>query len=316
MIRFRWRVTARDLPEYAWVRLPIPGTGHSLEQVPLGRWGSWTALVVLIALTCVSATLSLWSAPRLGPSGPTSTRKQTSSSGSQTTTTTLNLTPVGWLPRGCTPLEGTCAPAGAQFTLSATNLAVGQSVTLTGNDCPPGTLVITSLGPENHVGDTHVAGADGTWSVTTTISPGTYGPYTVTAGCVNVFDYPNSFAITVSTPYHLEVLPSTTVAPGTTITVEPVGTFCTSLDSASVGISSVPDATFDPVDSNSTWPVPLQVFPMDMTSSSQVVSSSWHATLTLPTTMQPGIYYVVAGCSYSRSYPGLFAPTAITVRRQ
>jgi hypothetical protein len=197
--------------------------------------------------------------------------------------------------------------------VSATNLAVGQSVTLTGNDCPPGTLVTTSLGPQNSVGDTHEAGPDGTWSVTTTIAPGVYGPATVSAFCVNVFLYPNTIAVTFSTPYHLTVLPSTTVAPGATLTIEPVGSFCSSIDSVIVGVSPVPIPSFVP-DSSASWPVPLLDSGTDNAGSSQVVDpDSWHTTVTLPTAVAPGTYYVVAGCAYSRSVPGIYQPTAIKV---
>lgn len=213
------------------------------------------------------------------------------------------------IPRGClTASTKPCVPPGARFTLSTTKLAVGESVTVSGNACPPGNSASTDLGPS----DIATAGSDGTWSATVTIQPGYYGPGTVYAACGALFAYPNTFAVTFSTPYHLDVLPSTTVSPGQTLTVESVGSFCSSIDTIYVGVSPEPDPSyfFD----DESWPVPLQVSDTDSSGAPQVVyPDPWHTTITVPSWLAAGRYYVVAGCAYSRAYPGIYQPSRITV---
>ena len=220
---------------------------------------------------------------------------------------------IGPLPRGCISLyqHQPCAPSDAHFTMSATMLTVGQSVTLKGNDCLPNSTILTTIGPT-------VAGADGTWSLTATIPAQLYGQdgqVSFTANCANHFVYPNTFAVMVTTPYQLDVLPSTSVTPGTTLTIEPTRSFCSSIDTVWVGVNSVPNSNNIVGNSSSVWPVPAKGFPTDSSGASPAVESdSWHATLTLPSTLAAGTSYVVAACSYSREPPKVYAPTTITVR--
>ncbi len=131
----------------------------------------------------------------------------------------------------------------AQLSVSSTLLTVGESMTITGSNCPAGQWVGISLKTRSLLlgpfafyegGPQPVpVGADGHWSSTSTVPMLPGGPTTLTAHCgpeasaptAWLFAYP-SVPVTVTTPFQLSVLPSTTVSPGTTLTVTPGGGGC------------------------------------------------------------------------------------------
>lgn len=199
------------------------------------------------------------------------------------------------------PIEpGYCAPPGAAATISNTKLAVGDQVTLTGNDCPAGTSVHTVFGQTP-------PGPDGRWTLTATVTPDlyTYAPRQIVVFCTNVFFYPQVFTVTVTTPYRLGVTPAGPVAPGTTITVRPLRALC-SVGQVLAAIGPTPTGSLVPDMVSQSWPVPVHAFPVPP-------DGLWAASLQLPSTVPKGTYWVIAGCVASRASPTLFQPAPIQI---
>jgi hypothetical protein len=217
------------------------------------------------------------------------------------------------------PPVSCCLPAGAHLSISTTHLRDGEPVTIKGNDCPRHDAVYAGYAATSEGPTPIVRHRDGTWVTTPTIPAGTWGPSTIEAFCEvgdtgnPLFTYPQVYAITITTPYTLKVSPDGPVNPGTTLTVQPTASFCSSIDTIYVGVSHVPDPTFVP-DNSAAWPIPVRAFGIAQpTTNTVILDASWTTTLTLPQALPAGNYYVVAGCAYSRGTPGTFAPTRIIV---
>ena len=161
-------------------------------------------------------------------------------------------------------------------------------------------------------------GADGQWTTTSTVPMLPGGPSMLTAYCgpeaggpnASLFVYP-SVPVTITTPFQLSVLPTTTVSPGTTLRVAPVGGGCPRV---STWIQLTLYSTSQPA----TQPqieVAQGVVNLDGLSADQT-QQGWTGSLTVLSSLAPGQYQLGADCVYSRGAPeGSYAPSAITVRR-
>ena len=159
---------------------------------------------------------------------------------------------------------------------------------------------------------------DGTWVGQATPPVGVAGFATVRAYCWSAdrsriwYAYPRTYRITISTPYTLNVSPSKTVTPGTTLTIQPAhGSFCSSIDSGYIALAPRP---YSYILGSTSWPVPAQFFGIPRNISASVTNENWTATLRVPSTLASGRYYLLAACGYSRTTePGMFEPTPIKV---
>jgi hypothetical protein len=195
--------------------------------------------------------------------------------------------------------------------VSASHVVTGQALHVSGTGCLPGVQVDLSLGEGPGGNAFFLLGSattaqDGIWRASLTVEPGFDGPAAVEAHCSEYFDYTHSAPVTVSSAYHLTVLPSTTVAPGSLLTIEPDRSFCFASEFVSIGVTRRPlsDLSFpDPMD---PVPVAAHAVPIDKDGSRTVE-------VQLPPSIRPGPYYVIAGCAQHRAPEGRFAPTPITV---
>jgi hypothetical protein len=217
----------------------------------------------------------------------------------------------------------------ATLTVSTTTLTVGQPITVSGMGCPAGNWVSASLLPSNpnaypaifstpfstggsfgetvllSNGATRVtAQPNGTWAISTTVPMVFPGPSIVTASCrppdsattAGFLYQPRD--VSVSTPYVLAVSAGTTVAPGSTLTVQAVGGNCRP----------------------NTYPF---VALYQTTNTTQAVSyvdgraqsgRFWRASLVVPSGLHAGNYQLEADCDLSRgAIFGSYAPLQITV---
>lgn len=214
------------------------------------------------------------------------------------------------------------APPGAEFAVNGTSFVDGQSITTSGNDCPPPDGITTDFSISNEPSTTTASArhADGTWSLTSTVPAGVDGSFPMTAQCWNggseLFTYPEMPAVSITSPYDISVSPSADVAPGTTISVVPVTSFCSNIDTVYLGLSNTP---LLPGGSlwGQQWPVAFNAAAATAIGSANsgtfLQDVWWQATLTIPSHLAPGTYWVVAGCGHSRSTPGVYHPDAITV---
>jgi len=193
---------------------------------------------------------------------------------------------------------------------------------MAGNHCPKPDGISVGFAATGDPGATFVRHDDGQWSVTVAVPAGTWGPTRLQAVCevgqtgVPLFAYPQTYQAVIATPYTLDVTATSTGAGGLTLRVMSSKSFCSSIDTVSVGVAPVPDPTFVP-DTSSTWPVPITTFAMPQPDAGTVtLDEPWSTTLTIPPSTRPGRYWVVAGCAYARSIPGIFAPSTVTVGEQ
>jgi hypothetical protein len=142
-------------------------------------------------------------------------------------------------------------------------------------------------------------GADGRWTMTTTVPMVFPGGSTLTGWCMpergpdgaTEFTYPG-VPVTVTTRFRLSVAPATKVKAATALSVRLLGGSCPG--------SSVPTVTLF---SGSQVPV---------TSTNN--STTGVFTLTVPSTAVSGKYQIEADCTYSGGLvEGSYAPTAITI---
>jgi hypothetical protein len=220
-----------------------------------------------------------------------------------------------------TPAAGTYKlPAGTTFSVSTTRLNIGQQFTITGNNCPPSEPVQAPfLGGDAYEREQVplVRHTDGSWEATPTVPMGVWGAIELEATCgappQQLFKYPQVYGAFISSPYTLAVSPSGPLAPGTTVTVRPTVSFCSSLDTIAVGIATVP-LPFS--DANSLWLVPWVVAQPDDSTPPPSLSApiSWHASFAIPTVVKGGPYFVAAACfPGNRGYPGIYASSEIEV---
>ncbi len=213
--------------------------------------------------------------------------------------------------------------------MSTATLTVGQSITVSGNGCQAGYWASANLLPSNpnsypaifstpfstggSFGETVLltngatrvtADPSGTWTISTMVPMVFPGPSIVTASCrppdsattAGFLYQPKD--VSVSTPYMLSVSPGTTVAPGSTLTVEPVGGDC----------------------KPNTYPF---VALYQTTNTTQAVNyvygqthsgTLWRASLAVPSGLHAGNYQLEADCDLSRgAIFGSYAPLQITV---
>jgi hypothetical protein len=243
------------------------------------------------------------------------------------TTTSESTTGVTQPPPATTqqsPTNGT-----ATLSVSTATLTVGQPITVNGNDCPEGSWASASLLPSNRDnypaifgtpfstggafgetvllsnGATRVTSGPGdTWTISTAVPMVFPGPSMVTASCRPPdTTAPSGFLyqpkdVAVSTPYVLSVTPGTTVSPGTTLTVEPVGGDCGPYTSPFVALYQTM-GTVAVV--NYSWGKALS-------------GAYWQASLAIPSGLKAGHYQLEADCDQSRgAIFGSYAPLQITV---
>jgi hypothetical protein len=219
------------------------------------------------------------------------------------------------------PSSTTVPSTSRQLTISTTDLSVGRRVTVSGTGCPIGQwgmpileqglntpfIFSTPYGLYDDEEDFTDAqgnvgaqvGADGRWTMTTTVPMVSPGDSMLTGWCMpqrgpdgaTEFTYPG-VPVTVTSRFRLGVKPATKVKPGTKLSVTLVGGDCPG--------SSVPTVIL-------------------FTGSQQVVTSTNDSTdgvftLAVPTAAMTGHYQLEADCSYSRCLvEGSFAPTEIVV---
>lgn len=206
-------------------------------------------------------------------------------------------------------------PPGATYHMSTTKLTVGQPYSVTFTKCAPPLHFAPPFGDRT---TTYSKRRDATWTGQATPPVGVAGFATVRAYCWSEdwsyisFAYPRTFRITISTPYTLKVSPSTTVVPGTTLTIDPAhGSFCSSIDSGYIALAPRP---YSYILGATSWPVAAQFFGIPRNTSDFETNENWTTTLTVPSTLASGTYYILAACGYSRTTdPGMFEPTPIKV---
>jgi hypothetical protein len=161
------------------------------------------------------------------------------------------------------------------------------------------------------------AGADGKWTTSSTVPMLPGGPTMLVAYCgpeasgpaAWLFVYP-SVPVTVTTPFQLSVLPSTTASPGSPLGVTPVGGGC---PPPSTWIQLTLYTTSQPP-TKPQIAVAQGVVSITGLSAHQT-QLDWTGSLTVPSSLAPGQYQLGADCVYSRGAPkGSYAPTAITVK--
>lgn len=271
--------------DHVWVRRSVP----------------WMLLIVLGGLTAGAAVLGMTRSPMITKSALPANRASVT------------------FP-GVAPNAGAYRiPAGTTFSVSTTHWTVGQPVTLSGSNCPREEGVTTTLASTS--GDVpFTRNADGTWSVTATVPVGSWGPAQVSATCGDLnlgaplFKYLQTYSVFISTPYALHVMPSGPLAPGSTVTVTPTTSFCSTLDTIEVGVAVV--ATPFSSHSGAQWlvqPVLAQI--PSLASGFEVIDDVyWSAAVTIPADAHSGTYYVAAACMLqNRGYPRLYAAQTVGV---
>jgi len=214
-------------------------------------------------------------------------------------------------------------PSGTTFSVSTTQLSVGQTVTMTGNNCPPSEPVeFPFLEGDGYTRETTavVRNQNGTWEATSIVPVGTWGPTTLGAACgaeptQQLFKYPQVYHAFISSPYALNVSPSGTVAPGTTLSVTPTASFCSTIDTITVGVGTAPTLFSNQLGSPWLVQVDAQLKLNGPALESSVTSNvPWHATVTIPEEVNGGRYLVTAACMADhRGSPGIYASQQITI---
>jgi len=274
--------------------------------VPIRRWTPWAYTGGLVLLTVASA---IWSAST-SPQPPRHRALAALPPPAVTTTTTTAVLPS---------LSGS-------LTISATDLHVGQQVTVSGSGCPVGhwgtavlqegtngPLIFDTSGLDDEeqfftsaTGDEAggIVGADGRWTMTALVPMVDPGAATLTGWCIPQqgddgesieFYYPDYQQVMVSTPYQLVVEPATTVTAGTTLMVNLVGGSCPGVSGAQLNLYSGSgiEVAFEADDT-----VP-----------------GWMYELTVPAGLSAGLYQLEADCVYDPGQvQGSYAPVIITVQ--
>jgi hypothetical protein len=256
-------------------------------------------------------------------------RHPTTESGKATRTTATSASPPAVTQPPPTTAPQSPTSRSATLSVSTTTIAVGQQITVGGNDCPEGDWAAASLLPSNpnaypaifstpfstggaygetvllSNGATRVtSGPGGMWTISTAAPMVFPGPSIVTASCRP----PNTTApsgfvyqardVSVSTPYMLSVSPGATVTPGSTLTVTPLGGDCTSYSSPFVALYQTVGG------------IEAVTYAYGQAPS----GASWQASLTVPSGLKAGRYQLEADCDQSRgAIFGSYAPLQITV---
>jgi hypothetical protein len=205
-------------------------------------------------------------------------------------------------------------------------VTVGETVTVTGTGCPVGNWGRPQLygGPNSpwildgpNMGDLEayfspnaanfaegVVEQDGRWTATGVVPMVPPGRTELTATCepsggfsgpVEI-QYPSVWVDVTSTPYRLDVRPSTNVKPGATLSISSLGGGCDPAYYPQVSIYSPSHA--DVADGTVTGNA----------------TTNWQSELVVPRTLKPGKYGLEADCTNAQTVVyGTYAQTAIIV---
>jgi len=209
--------------------------------------------------------------------------------------------------------------------VSTTELTVGIDVTISGTECPPGHWGTVSLEPTEPAifapgngglypseddfidasGDTGggIADANGQWTMSDPVPMVPSGPAALEGSCrpqengdgaSTELTYP-IIPVMVTSPFQVEVRPSTTVVSGATLRVYLVGGSCPGVSSALTYLYSAEMK--------------------QVAMATPIASTQQQYSLTVPSGLMPGRYQIEADCVYSRgAVDGSYTPTAITVQ--
>ncbi len=202
--------------------------------------------------------------------------------------------------------------------LNSTSLVAGGTVTVSGTHCPPpsGGVVALFQDPTSGPQATYASGfgpltrstvtsaANGSWTTHVTIPAALIGAVIVGAICEDTYGraqltYPK-VSVTVTTRYRMHVDPASPVKPGTALTVTSVGGGCPGAWTPVVNLWS---ASTQPPD----LPTPDAVY------GQTGGGPTWTLVLPVPAGTAPGRYYVVARCSYSRTFPVTYEPVPLVI---
>lgn len=190
---------------------------------------------------------------------------------------------------------------------------VGHPATFTGRGCGPGSVIDVGIDlddPESETSTTVTPFADGTWRVTMPVRDATpLGAQTAQAVCKRATDASHWFFYTpvpveVTTPRRIRLTPASGLRPGTALRVTPTIGCPTdpTVGSAVVEIAnrdgSAPDVDFGRGASDATGIGP---------------AGHWAARLTIPRTMDPGLYAIDAACIYFRATTAWYPAVPIAV---
>jgi hypothetical protein len=223
-------------------------------------------------------------------------------------------------------ISTTSVPVKGVLQVSSTELTVGTGVTISGTECPPGHWGTASLVPNPYpaifqpangglypsedsfndaAGDAYPGGtadATGRWTMSVTVPMVPSGAAIVMGSCRPQVDgdgasieftYPD-ISVTVTSPFRVEVEPSTTVAPGSTLQVYLAGGVCP-------GASSPETYLYD-------------TDQVQVVQATPFYSTGQEYRLTVPSELTPGLYSLEADCVYSRGVvQGSYTPIPITV---
>jgi len=236
----------------------------------------------------------------------------TSTTGSPSTTTSST--------SAAPPTTSTTIPISGNVTVSSTNLAVGQSITIAGRGCPRGSYVEPHIIPDPlpaifkqagyeaaewllydknlKTGDVNV-GANGIWTITAAIPMIPPGAAKITGWCRqsgngNIeFDYPG-VVVQVASPFGMQVLHGPFTSPGTSISVKTTGGGCPS-SASTAGLSLYSETGSDVADGESSS------------------VSGWQWSLLVPKALGAGEYQLEADCVEGYAVWGTYAPLKLTV---
>jgi hypothetical protein len=214
-------------------------------------------------------------------------------------------------------------------------MQVGESVTISGADCPAGAWGTANLERSGTTPDIFTGGIglydgesefttsngilgvtvdhSGHWTMTASVPMLDPGPATLHASCAsNVaggigpveFTY-HAIPVSLTTHYAIEVEPALSVAPGTTLTVTAIDGGCGIPGYAYFGLYTTTAKVTQLAEGTGR---PGYGAPSSSPSGEQ--EAIWSDTLPVPSTLAPGHYFVEADCFYSRglvlgSYPGV-----------
>jgi len=192
----------------------------------------------------------------------------------------------------------TSPPAGTELTVSPRDVAIGDSIRITGTGCFPNDYVIPDYGA------TVTPKSDGSWSSVGTIDDGSpVGNVEVGALCVmradkaTVFDY-QGVTIHINTYRHLSVSPRTTIGAGAAMTVSSVG--------------PCPNILGDEAELELEYPGdPASAVPIGSAALSPS-TGEWSTTIRIPPTAF-GKYLLLATCIVPRLFVAYYSSLRITV---
>jgi hypothetical protein len=209
--------------------------------------------------------------------------------------------------------------------VSPTELTVGIDVTISGTECPSGHWGTASLEPtepaifapgngglypleddfidaSGNIGGGTVD-ASGQWTMSDPVPMVPSGPAVIEGSCMpqengdgasTEFTYP-TVPVMVTSPFQVEVRPSTTVESGATLQVYLIGGSCRGASSAQTYLYNAEKK--------------------QVAMATPITSTQQQYSLTVPSGLMPGRYQIEADCVYSRgAVYGSYTPTAITVQ--